>query len=338
MSAAMDVVTPAAEALLDECAELGLDVTLTGASDAAVEVTGPSGEPIVVDLAPSAHSMVEQLLSQVTFDFASLPLLVRGDSKEIRLLTDKVTLARLLPTVYSYTNNRYGEIAGTEAVRARFSAEVFRAMSCRPGPRHLASAFLGLVEAPEGPLLAERRVETCNLEVRVKRFHVGSPVHRYVYTDRHPTAHGGPPLERWDRFERPLVCFDWRHPLTDDEGRRLADEPLPDDYAAVWIDDVERAKRLARDTFEWLEARFAGAGLLLIDICFFVDRYGRVVFGEISPDCMRVRSSASDDADALDKDEWRSGGDPATVLARYERLYDLVFGRASSGPRGEDDR
>jgi phosphoribosylaminoimidazole-succinocarboxamide synthase len=176
-------------------------------------------------------------------------------------------------------------------------------------------------------LLAERRVDPGNLEVRVKRYHIGSPVHRYRFTEKHPTV-AGPPLARWTRFTTPVVCFDWRQPLTDAGGVRLADEPLPDDYAAVWIADTTRAKQLARDTFDWLEKLFARSGLQLIDICFFIDRSGTVIFGEISPDCMRVRSSASDDAEALEKDVWRSGGEPDELLARYRRLHQMVFGTA----------
>ncbi|MBD8546791.1 phosphoribosylaminoimidazolesuccinocarboxamide synthase [Sphingomonas sp. CFBP 8760] len=274
--------------------------------------------------------MIEQLLQQLRFDFKALPLLTKGESKEIRLLTPRIALARLLPTVYSFTHRRYGIAPGTDAVRARFSADLFRAMASAPGDRHIAHAFLGLVETEDGPLLAEHVVEPGNIEVRVKRYHIGSPVHRYRFVEDHPTAGGGAPLEKWQRFDQPLVCFDWRHPLTDAGGTALADEPLPDDYAAIWLDDLPRAKRLARDTFLWIEQLFASRGLRLIDICFFIDRTGRVIFGEISPDCMRVRSAASDQAEALDKDEWRSGGEAADVLERYQRLQAIIFGERAA--------
>lgn len=325
MTHAPVVQSSAAQLLQDLCTDLELHVRVDDADHDLLTVTGPHGEQVVVDTDPRRPSMIEQVLRGLRFDFAGLPLLVDGDSKEIRLLTPRVTLARLKPSVYSFTYNRYGTVPGTEDVRARFSAAVFALMADSPGPRHLSSAFLGLVESDHGPLLAERRVDPGNLEVRVKRFHIGSPVHRYRFTEDHPTV-AGPPLTRWARFDTPVVCFDWRHPLTDEHGVRLADEPLPDDYAAVWIADVAGAKRLATDTFEWLERLFARSGLQLIDICFFIDRSGSVVFGEISPDCMRVRSSASDDADALDKDRWRSGGEPAELLERYEQLHRTVFG------------
>jgi len=315
--------------LLDECADLEIDLRVEQASSRQLEVTGPSGERFTVDLAPGHAAMLEQVLRGLRFDFEALPSLVLGDSKDIRLLTPKVTVARLLPTVYSFTNNRYGTVPGTDEVRARFSADVFRAMAESPGNRHLASAFLGLVETPAGPLLAERRVNPCNLEVRVKRFHIGSPLHRYRYTENHPTV-VGPPLSRWTRFPYPVVCFDWRNPLRDDAGERLADEPISDDYAGIWMVDPQNAKRLARECFEWLEERFRLAGLQLIDICFFIDREGRVIYGEISPDCMRVRSGASDDAEALDKDQWRSGAPASELLPRYRQLHEMVFGTSQT--------
>lgn len=316
--------------LLDSCDDLGLHVLPEVSSDPQrMSLKGPVGEDITIDLRATRFSMIEQVLRALSFEFEKLPLLVRGDSKEIRLLTPRIALARLLPTVYSFTFNRYGVVPGTDEVRARFSAEVFRSMALEPTSVHLASAFLGMIETPMGPLLAEEVVPTCNLEVRVKRFHIGSPLHRYRYVDRHSRAFGVPPLERWERFAKPIVCFDWRHPLHDEEGQRLADEPLPDDYAGLWIDDVAKAKTLARRAFEWIERRFAKVGLQLVDICFFIDRTASVIYGEISPDCMRVRSRGAADAEALDKDHWRSGGEPEDVLDRYRQLYRIVFGEES---------
>ena len=313
--------------LLDLCRDLELRVKpVKQESENTILLEGPEKETIVIDLRETETSMLEQVLAQIVVDFDTLPLLVRGDSKEIRLLTQRIALARLLPTVYSFTYNRYGLAPGTDEVRARFSAELFRKMASEPGPFHLGSAFLGLVDTEKGPLLAEQVVETCNIEVRVKRFHIGSPLHRYLYADRHPTRNDGLPLERWNRFGEPVVCFDWRHPLHDETGKRLADEPLPDDYAALWMDDLPAAKKLARDAFLWIEERFSRAELQLVDICFFIDRTGTVLYGEISPDCMRVRDGASADAEAFDKDLWRSGGSPEEVLARYRSLYELVFG------------
>ncbi len=321
-------VTAEVDYLLDLCSDLELSIKLciSARIGGQIVLEGPHGETILIDPRHSDASMIEQVLVQLDVDFETLPLLVRGDSKEIRLLTPRIALANLLPTVYSYTYNRYGLVPGTDKIRTLFTAELFRKMAAEPGPFHLGSAFLGLVKTPNGLLLAEQVVETCNLEVRVKRFHVGSPLHRYLYADRHPTRNNGLPLRRWTRFQEPVVCFDWRHPLYDEEGRRLADEPLPDDYAALWMDDLSAAKKLARSAFLWIEQRFAHAGLQLVDICFFIDRTGTVLYGEISQDCMRVRDGTTSEAEAFDKDVWRSGGSPEDILEKYRRLYELVFG------------
>ncbi len=315
------------EYLFDVCNDIELNVCARTPYivDDQIALTGPCGEEIFVEPGNSEMSMLEQVIAQLEVDFGSLPLLVRGDSKEIKLLTPRIALAKLLPTVYSYTYNRYGLAPGTDEARMQFSAELFRKMLNEPGSFHLGSAYLGVVKTADGFLLAEQVVDVCNLEVRVKRFHIGSPLHRYLYTNTHPTRKNGLPLQRWTRFDEPVVCFDWRHPLQDKEGNRLADEPLPDDYAALWIDDLTAAKRLARSAFLWIEDRFAQAGLQLVDICFFIDRTGNVLYGEISPDCMRVRDGASAHAEAFDKDLWRSGKTPEDVLARYWQLYELVF-------------
>lgn len=325
------------DVILDQCLTLDLAVKLEWSNGTRAELAGPSGERILVDLSEGSLTAVEQVLQQLKFDFQQLSLLTKGESKEIRLLTPKIALARLLPTVYSFTHRRYGTAQGTDLLRARFCAELFRAMQRKPGDRHLANAFLGLIEDASGPLLAEHVVSPGNIEVRVKRYHIGSPVHRYRFVSEHHTAYGGDPLQRWQRFDQPLVCFDWRHPIEDDEGNALADEPLPDDYASLWLDDVPGAKKLARDTFEWIEELFADKDLRLIDICFFIDSTGKVLFGEISPDCMRVRSNASDEGEALDKDEWRSGGKPEDVLRRYESLHTIIFGEVAArlAARGE---
>ncbi|UIF88181.1 phosphoribosylaminoimidazolesuccinocarboxamide synthase [Cupriavidus sp. UYPR2.512] len=315
----------AACVLQDQCEELELRLTLTGVEDGLIFLMGPAGESIRVRPFDSEISMLEQVIRGLRFEFDDLPLLCRGESKEIRLLTRRVAVAKLLPTLYSFTANRSGQVDGTEIVRSSFSAMIFREMKLDPDAKHIETAFVGSVPSPYGNLLVEKVVDPGNIEVRVKRYHIGSPVHRYKYTDRYGTRLGGEPLRRWSRFDSPVVCFDWRHPLYGDANERLADEPLPDDYASIWIDDIHSAKSLARQAFEWIEKKFQKKGLQLIDICFFIDRTGTVIFGEISPDCMRVRETASDSSAALDKDQWRSGGDSSSILARYRELYNILF-------------
>lgn len=275
------------------------------------------------------------ITTSAELDFLRLPLLVNGDSKEIRILPEGNVIERLKPTVYSFTHNRYGYAPGTEIIRARFTAAIFAYLDWFERTNRFGdydSAFVRLEESPAGPFLIQRRVETCNLEVRVKRYHIGSPLHRYRYTGRYPSQQrGGQPISKWSRYEMPIVCFDWRHPMTDEHGVALADEPISDDYAKLWMENVHTAKRMAAGTFMRLEALFDRAGLVLVDICFFIDRTGTILYGEISPDCMRVREKGV----SLDKDLWRDGKSQDTLLNGYSRLYELILNAIERTKKGE---
>lgn len=288
-----------------------------------------------------AETLMERALQVLPLDFDSLPLLVEGESKIVRLWTDKVVVMRFKPTVYSFTANRYGNVPGSEITRVKFTAALFRLMASArfDGAARPRSAFLAEIESPHcGPLLVEKRVTDCNLETRVKRYHIGSPVHRYLYTDRFPSTQSGDPISRWSRFDSPVVCFDWRHPLLDADGNRLADEPLSDDYAAIWMHNTSHAKEIARRTFLWMEKMYEDAGLRLIDMCIFIDRDGRTIFGEISPDCMRVRLNLEDPskAEAADKDLWRIGAAPDKLQQRYTELYERLFAFKKIGKEWND--
>src|SRR5689334_20688647 len=52
-------------------------------------------------------------------EFKELPLVVEGESKEIRYAGEGQVAIRLKPTIYSYTHNRAGEIPGSDTVRLR---------------------------------------------------------------------------------------------------------------------------------------------------------------------------------------------------------------------------
>lgn len=275
------------------------------------------------------YVQIEKIIKLLSVDFESLPIVTEGESKIIRRLTNKLVIEKFKPTVYSFSENRYGNAEGTDIIRARFSAEVFRSLHrLENDPNAPKSAFVALMETSDGPLTVQREVETSNLEVRVKRFHIGSPVHRYKYTERYNTTMSFGPLKRWSKFNDPIVCFDWRNPLYDENGVRLADEPISDDYAGVWMENVQEAKMMAKKTFLWLESIFMMSGFQLIDICFFIDRSGQFLFGEISPDCMRVREIDLDieNSNSFDKDLWRKGKSSGVLKEQYEMLFKRIFG------------
>ena len=279
--------------------------------------------------ARSMAALLEEVIGSLPMEFDYLPLITEGESKIIKKWTNGVVVEKFKPTVYSYTHNRYGTVSGTETIRAHFTAEVFRKMelinpsaSFRP-----QSAFLAEISSPTGPLIVQRLIEPSNLEVRIKRYHIGSPVHRYRYTEEYSSTNSCGPLRPWSRFDIPLVCFDWRHPLTDKAGNRLADEPISDDYASMWMHNVPYAKEMARETFLWLEHMFSEQGILLIDMCIFIDKSGKIIYGEISPDCMRTRMTKNDPtlSQPLDKDLWREGKSSEDLLKYYEIAYQLLF-------------
>jgi phosphoribosylaminoimidazole-succinocarboxamide synthase len=315
---------------IQELTRLGFDAGLFESDGKMVAGTPPPG----TFMNDSGLSPLEQILGRVPVKFNELPILASGESKEVRLWTDHLVLMQFKPTVYSFTSNRYGVSPGTDLIRLRFTAELFRRMAkpASAGGFGRASAFLALIETPGGPLLAQRRVDPGNLEIRIKRYHIGSPVHRYRFTERHGSTLPSGPVRPWSRFDQPVVCFDWRNPLHDEAGNRLGDEPLSDDYARVWMSDVDYAKTTAREVFLWMEDWFASVGVRLVDMCLFVDRSGHIIFGEISPDCMRVQLTLDHPARAAsaDKDLWRSGKSPELLLARYSELYCRLFGEATN--------
>jgi phosphoribosylaminoimidazole-succinocarboxamide synthase len=278
--------------------------------------------------------LVEHVIQQLPFQLDQLPLLIEGESKVIKLLNSKMVVEQFKPTVYSVTQNRYGEVEGTAELRVLFSSEVFKSMNRynQEQGKHLNNAFLAVVYTADGPLMVQEKVETCNLQVRVKRYHIGSPVYRYRYTEKYATVQlNETPLKKWTRFDVPIVCFDWRLPLTDEIGNRLTDEPISDDYAGIWMNDVVEAKNLARETFSWMERVFRDSGLLLVDICFFIDKTGRTLYGEISPDCMRVRHGLEepDTSDGFDKDQRKQTEKGQLLMKRYHHLFHILFSSTS---------
>jgi phosphoribosylaminoimidazole-succinocarboxamide synthase len=285
---------------------------------------------IVIADGEQTATIVERILQKIPFDFDELALLVEGESKIIKYWTSKVVIEKFKPTVYSYTHNRYGLVAGTDAIRIKFTTAIYRKMTVYGKGRAYApaSAFLAEIENEQGLFIVQRLVDTCNVETRIKRYHIGSPVHRYLYTARYPsTRDDEAPITPWTRFDAPVVCFDWRHPLTDENNKRLADEPISDDYAALWIQDLPFAKKMALETFLWLEKMFFQSGITLIDMCIFIDRSGKLIYGEISPDCMRIRwnSLHPDQAESMDKDLWRKGAAPEKLYENYEKAYSSMF-------------
>ncbi len=269
--------------------------------------------------------------------FKAMPLVVEGESKEVRYCGNGEVIIRLKPTVYSYTHNRAGVIAGTDTLRLRAIAALLPVLQSA-GVRHT------YIEANDywirSQLVLQPVTTMCPhpfrpsdlslselaklsyappVEVVVKKVHGGTPKHRYYQFSEYPTR-TGQHIQPDGRYPQPFVRFDWRNPMHDYDGNRLADETLPEPMAE-WFINVEAAKQTALVAFAALDEHLASKGLDLWDICFFVTADGQALFGEVSPDGLRVRAA---DGTSLDKDVWRSGGSSSTVKDKWQAFASAV--------------
>lgn len=235
--------------------------------------------------------------------FDSLPLVIEGESKIVRRLDDGHVMIRLKPTLFSHSANRADVVDGTEQLRLRISAILWKQLADQGVP-------VGITHVGEDYYVAEE-VDAPPIEVVVKGAHVGTPKHLYKGLESKLTRYAGRILP--DMRHAPYVRFDWRNPLPD------KDECMPIWLADQFI-DTAIAEQTALSAFDVL-TRFLGERRIeLVDICFFITRDGRTVFGEVSPDCMRAKYLADD----LDKDLWRRGKDAETIRARWRHFLELV--------------
>ncbi len=275
--------------------------------------------------------------------FRKLPLVVEGESKEVRYCGNGQVIIRLKPTIYSFTHNRSGVIEGSDTLRLQSiqallpvlrsvgiqhsyievnDSWILSALVLQPATRGNPEPFRprDLIPDELSPLPLAPPVE-----VVVKRVHSGTPKHRYYEFDHYGVRVSHPQfpnasLQVDQPYPEPFVRFDWRNPMTDRSGQRLADEVLPEPMAD-WFIDVERAKQTAMRAFNALDVFLRERQLELWDICFFISEDGQVMFGEVSPDCLRVRAG---DGSSLDKDVWRGGGSSETVLQKWQKFTRIV--------------
>lgn len=269
--------------------------------------------------------------------FKTMPLVVEGESKEVRYCGNGEVIIRLKPTVYSYTHNRAGVIPGTDTLRLRAIAALLPIMQ-NAGVRHTylevndhwirsrlvlqpATTTNPLPFRPDDLSLAETQSFPIAppVEVVVKKVHGGTPKHRYYRFSEYPTRDGSH-IHPERHYPQPFVRFDWRNPMHDNNGERLADEVLPEPMAD-WFIDVSAAQQTALTAFNVLSEHLRARGLDLWDICFFITNDGKTLFGEVSPDGLRVRAA---DGVALDKDVWRSGGSSAVVKDKWQAFTSAV--------------
>ncbi len=270
--------------------------------------------------------------------FRDMPLVVEGESKEVRYAGDGLVVIRFKPTVYSFTANRAGVIPGSDTLRLR-ATKVLVASLKAAGIKHayrevsdkwvLADLLLqpATVQNPSPfrmcPSLPLNVAPP--IEVVVKRMHSGTSKHRYYGMSGHPVRrdhplYNGMQFKDEGAYPEPLIRFDWRNPLVDGQGKRLADEVLGD-AQANWFINTDEARKTALNVYQALSAALNMVDVVLYDLCLFISEDGKTVFGEISQDCGRFRHF---DHGSLDKDIWRGGGSHADVLSKWALLADLL--------------
>ncbi|SNR86637.1 hypothetical protein [Puniceibacterium sediminis] len=266
--------------------------------------------------------------NEIRRSWEDLPLLTRGESKEIRIVDDAHVIVRMIPSLYSFTQNRSAVIEGTDTARLNS----FRILS-----DVLADAGLRMATLAFGSdYYITRRLRDNSvdhvppIEVIVKSRHVGTPKHGLYKISDHRTRDGGR-IEP-ERAHVPYVRFDYTNPLKDDKGCRLRDECLPTGLADRYIDTAS-AEKTAMSAFCALYAFLSRHGIRLDDICLKIDHTGSIIFGEVSPDCMRAVwvGEAQDffgaSGEDCSKDTFRAGSQPEEVRHTYER-----FNRVLSTP------
>lgn len=283
-------------------------------------------------------------------EFAELPLVIEGESKEVRYAGYGLVVIRFKPTIYSFTSNRCGIVPGSDVLRLRASrifTDVLKKAGIQHAYRQINDRFVlaELICQPKtlhGPtpfvppdMNAERggsewytnhpSAIAPPIEVVVKRMHSGTSKHRYFGMSGYPVRikhplYEGLTFENDGDYPEPIVRFDWRNPLLDDKGKRLADEILPDSVAD-WFIDTNEARKTALKVYDVLSDFLNERDIVCYDLCMFISADGRTVFGEISQDCGRFRHF---DLGSLDKDVWRAGGSHELVLEKWQTLLDLI--------------
>jgi phosphoribosylaminoimidazole-succinocarboxamide synthase len=257
-------------------------------------------------------------------------LIKEGESKIVRYIGCGIVDIELKPTVYSFTHNRTGIVEGSDKIRlecCNILCELLRENQIRHSyltyeNGHIQSYLVYEPDVFSPPDLAEPEIKSlpkfCPIEVVVKNYHVGTPKHRY-YGMSEQTTRFGEKIFPGDKYPFSMVRFDWRNPNFGKSGERLCDEVMSEEFANLYI-DVEAARKTALSAFNVLHGFLEKRGLILQDICFFIDQSGRCIFSEITPDCMRVTSTEG----SLDKDIWRAGGSSHLLIEKWTRFLELI--------------
>lgn len=245
------------------------------------------------------------------------PVTLEGESKVYRSIPGTgLALVSLKPTLYSFTHNRYGEVPGTDKLRqdfwSFFGSAINRAHMDAEGHvrTNLPSSFVTEFML-DGVTYAVARFwdQISPLEVVWKNYLVGTTKHDLHGVDQVPTL-SGKPIQYEGKFPASIIRFDWRNPLPHQ------DKCIPDDFAAFYM-NVESAKRTARFATKVIADLLESQGYELVDLCYFMNKAGTQICGEISPDGMRIKKRGA----SYDKDLWRQGKAGSLICQVWSELY-----------------
>jgi phosphoribosylaminoimidazole-succinocarboxamide synthase len=309
-------------------------------------------------------------------EFKKLPLVIEGESKEVRYAGKRLVVIRFKPTIYSYTENRCAEVPRSHVPRLR-SSKIFADILEKNGIAHaykeITDEFIlaDLVMPHEvefekygikpfvPPDLSLKKIEKLPrappIEIIAKRYLTGTTKHGCVgmagsVIRKSHQFYNKMILEPNGALPEIIIRFDWRNPLNQEGkgkiiaeqilgdikdnnslvkdirkkieiwGDRVADAVLPLQIADFFI-DVKQAQRTAFLTAKVIEEFLATKEIVFYDLCMFISEDGKLVYGEISPDCGRYRHL---DLGSLDKDVWRTGGSSKEVIEKWNLLTELI--------------
>lgn len=182
-------------------------------------------------------------------EFAALPLVIKGESKEVRYVGQGLVVIKFLPTVYSYTANRCGVVEGSDVLRLRATKRFVEVLT-KAGLKHVYRRFndrfvLAVLVMPHRvefdkyslpPFvpndLSDEEIKHLPkappIEVIVKWYHGGTSKYRYVgmpgatVRSNHP-LYEGMEIEAEGPYPQPIIRFDWRNPLkVEGRGERVS--------------------------------------------------------------------------------------------------------------------
>lgn len=190
-------------------------------------------------------------------EFKKMPLVVEGESKEVRYAGKGLVVIRYKPTIYSFKANRCGVVEGSDVLRLR-ATKIFLDVLREAGVKHayhevndswvLADLILQPVTRhdpkPFRPNdLSEEEIQKLAvappIEVVIKCMHSGTSKHRYFgmagfsIRGSHP-FYSDVKIQDDKAYPQTMVRFDWRNPLYDRKKRGPKNLILKKIYDAVW--------------------------------------------------------------------------------------------------------